>query len=135
MDSWDDLEDKIYPKIISINFTTSVGLEKYQKDFLNSQLSKEISCFFSDPKFLEFCNIHSSKGNAMTKLANYLHVDSKNVVAVGDERNDISMIQQAGIGCAVANAHPEAKEVADYISNNTNNQGGVAEVIEKFVLN
>ena len=132
---WNELEDKIYPKVISINFTTNVGLEAYQKEFLNSELSKDVGCFFSDPKYLEFTDIHSSKGNAMIHLANYLNVAHDDVVAVGDERNDISMIELAGVGCAVANAHPDAKAVADYITERTNNLGGVVEIIEKYILN
>ncbi len=131
---WDDLENKIYPKVISINFTTNIGLEAYRKSFIKSELSKEVGCFFSDPKYLEFTDIHSSKGNAMIYLANYLGVALKDVVAVGDERNDIPMIEMAGIGCAMANAHPDAKKVADYITVNNNDHSGVAEIIYKYIL-
>ena len=109
LDNWNDLTNKLYPKIISINFSTSVGLEKFQKEFQKNPLSKEISCFFSDPKFLEFCNINSSKGNALKILADILEIDTNDVIAVGDERNDISMILVAKIGCAMANA-----QITDY---------------------
>ncbi len=132
---WDELEDKIYPKVISIDFSSSIALERYQKEFLQSQNAKRISCFFSDTKFLEFCDINASKGNAVKRLAEYIGLSMDDIVCVGDERNDISMIQMAGIGCAMANAHPEAKKYADYITTKTNNQSGVAEVIEKFILN
>jgi hypothetical protein len=53
---------------------------------------------------------------------------------VGDEKNDVSMIQAAKIGVAVSNAVEEAKEAADYITENDNNHDAVAEVIERFVL-
>ena len=55
-------------------------------------------------------------------------------IAVGDEQNDISMIQEAHIGVAVKNAIPEAKAAADYVTENDNNHDAIAEVIEKFVL-
>lgn len=132
---WDELEDKIYPKVISIDFSSNVALERYQKDFLKGEDAKRISCFFSDPKFLEFCDINASKGTAVKRLAEYIGLSMEDVLCIGDERNDISMIQIAGIGCAMANAHPDAKQYADYITEKTNNQGGVAEVIEKFILN
>ncbi|MBQ3774407.1 MAG: HAD hydrolase family protein, partial [Pseudobutyrivibrio sp.] len=53
---------------------------------------------------------------------------------VGDERNDISMIESAGIGVAVANARDELKSVADFVTENDNNHGAIAEVIHKFVI-
>ncbi len=44
------------------------------------------------------------------------------------------MIRAAGLGCAVANASDDAKAAADYVCSDDNNAGGVAEVIEKFIL-
>ena len=61
-------------------------------------------------------------------------VDIADVICVGDERNDISMIEVAGIGVAMANAREELKAVADYVTVNDNNHGGIAEVIDKFIL-
>ena len=55
------------------------------------------------------------------------------VIAIGDERNDISMIQAAGIGVCMKNGHPDAKAVADYITENDHNNSGVAEVIYKYI--
>ena len=55
-------------------------------------------------------------------------------MAVGDEGNDISMIQAAGIGCAVANGMEEVKRAANYVTERDNNQSAIAEVVEKFVL-
>ena len=54
-----------------------------------------------------------SKGNVLMKMAELLGIDPKNTVAVGDYENDVSMIQAAGIGYAVANARPAVKAVAD----------------------
>ena len=56
------------------------------------------------------------------------------VITVGDERNDISMIEAAGTGVAVANAREELKSVADFITENDNNHGAIAEVIHKFII-
>ena len=52
-----------------------------------------------------------------------------------NERNDISMVEAAGVGVAVANAREELKAVADYITVADNNNGAVAEAINKFILN
>ena len=57
------------------------------------------------------------------------------MVACGDEENDISMVQIAGVGVAMANARKELKDAADYVTVNDNNHSGIAEVINKFILN
>ena len=48
--------------------------------------------------------------------------------------NDISMLRAAGLGVAMINGNEEAKRAADYITRNNNNNGGIAEVINKFIL-
>ena len=55
-------------------------------------------------------------------------------LSAGDENNDISMIKSAGIGCAVANARPEVKAAADYVTERDNNQAAIAEIIKKFMM-
>ncbi|WP_172413612.1 HAD hydrolase family protein, partial [Ligilactobacillus salivarius] len=55
------------------------------------------------------------------------------VMAIGDEENDISMIEFAGIGVAMENAVPAVKEAANEITVD-NDHDGVAKVIEKFAL-
>lgn len=57
-----------------------------------------------------------------------------NSLSAGDENNDISMIKSAGIGCAVANARPEVKAAADYVTERDNNQAAIAEIIKKFMM-
>lgn len=75
-----------------------------------------------------------SKGKAVKILAKYLDVKRQDILCIGDNENDIFMIQYAGIGVAMGNAVPKLKEVADYITD-TNFNDGVAKAIEKFVLN
>ena len=55
------------------------------------------------------------------------------MIAVGDGINDLSMIQYAGLGVAMANAQPVVRENADYITL-SNDEDGVAAVVEKFIL-
>ena len=54
-------------------------------------------------------------------------------MACGDGGNDTAMVRAAGLGVAMANAFPEVKEAADYITA-SNNQDGVGRAVEKFVL-
>jgi hydroxymethylpyrimidine pyrophosphatase-like HAD family hydrolase len=67
----------------------------------------------------------------MERVAKKLGVSLDDVIAIGDNQNDIAMIQKAGLGVAVANARKETLEQADYVTL-SNNDDGVAHVIEKF---
>ena len=70
-----------------------------------------------------------NKGLALKKMADLLGVNMSKTIAVGDYNNDISMIQEAGIGIAVANAVDEVKAVADYITV-SNNENAIATIID-----
>ena len=56
------------------------------------------------------------------------------VVEERDAENDITMIEAAGIGAVMKNANDDIKQHGDYITERNNNEGGVAEVIQKFML-
>ena len=75
-----------------------------------------------------------SKGSGVRTLCEMLNVDLKNAYAAGDERNDISMIEAAGVGIAMKNAVDDVKAVADYVTENDNDNDGIAEVIDKLIL-
>lgn len=87
----------------------------------------------SAPYFLEFLNTDGNKGEGLKALAEHLGITEKEVIAMGDAGNDKHMIEYAGLGVAMGNAFPEIKELANYITM-TNEEDGVAHVIEKFVL-
>lgn len=74
-----------------------------------------------------------SKGNAVEMLANYYGINKSEVICMGDNENDLSMIKYAGLGVAMGNAEDFVKESADYITD-TNENDGVAKAIEKFIL-
>ena len=83
---------------------------------------------------MEYLPLGASKGSAVRTLCEMLGVDIKNAYAAGDERNDISMIEAAGVGIAMKNAVNEAKAVADYITENDNDHDGIAEIIDRLIL-
>ena len=81
---------------------------------------------------VEVINKKYSKGTAVKFLADYYKVPIEKVIAVGDQLNDIPMIERAGLGVAVQNAEPALKEKAKYVCCHTNEEGAIAEIIEKF---
>ncbi len=74
----------------------------------------------------------TSKGTAITYLAETYGIPIEKTVAVGDNLNDISMIERAGLGVAVANAEDELKALAGYVCEYTNGQSAIAKIIGKF---
>lgn len=93
---------------------------------------EEYTIVRSAPFFLEFLNKASSKGTGIKALGDYLGIPKENIICIGDAGNDIDMIEFAGLGVAMGNAFEEVKKVADYITL-TNEEEGVAHVIEKFI--
>ena len=69
-----------------------------------------------------------SKATAMLKIAQYLGIDEKRCIAIGDYNNDIGMIYAAGLGVAVANATEDVKKVADLITC-SNEESAIARII------
>ena len=88
----------------------------------------------SAPFFLEFLNKNANKGTALKALCNAIDIPLDKAIAVGDEENDQHMIKMAGLGVAMGNARESIKEIANYVTC-TNDEHGVAKVIDKFILN
>jgi Cof subfamily protein (haloacid dehalogenase superfamily) len=83
--------------------------------------------------YLEFLSPGVSKGSALEFAANYYGIDRNEIIAIGDTEIDIPMIKFAGLGVAVASADSGAKQAADIVCA-SNEQGGVADVIDKYIL-
>lgn len=64
-----------------------------------------------------------------------LGIKKEEIIAIGDNFNDLSMLNAAGLSIAVNNAVPPIKEIVDYVCECNNNEGAVAEAIEKFIFN
>ena len=75
-----------------------------------------------------------TKASGLAWLCKKLDIESTEVLAMGDEANDVPMLKWAGLGIAPANASPEAKAAAAQVSELTNHEDAVADAVEKFVL-
>lgn len=89
----------------------------------------DVTC--SASVLIEISPLNETKGSALKFLAEHYGVPVEKTCAVGDNLNDLSMVEAAGVGVAVGNAVHGLKEKADFIAV-TNDEGAVAEVIEKF---
>lgn len=89
----------------------------------------DVTC--SATVLIEISPLTDNKGEAVKYLAEYYGIPIEKTVAMGDNLNDLSMIKAAGLGVAVANATEKLKQAADFVSV-SNNEGAVAQIIEKF---
>ena len=120
------------PKILAISEENRPALEELQREI--PLRFPEVDCFFSAKHLLEVVPKGVHKGSALIRLCGLLGIDVANSVAAGDEENDIAMLRAAGVGCAMQNAVKAVKEAADYVTVHTNDQDGIAEIVEKFLL-
>ena len=86
-----------------------------------------------DYEYLDISTSNVSKGNAINALSKYLNIPQSQILAIGDNINDISMFNLASIGVAVGNSYDEVKAVADFVTKNSAGNGGFAEAIYKFI--
>jgi Cof subfamily protein (haloacid dehalogenase superfamily) len=84
------------------------------------------------PFFLEFASPDVTKGSGLGFLAEHLGFTSDRTVAFGDGENDVELLEWAGFGVAVANAHPRVLEVADWVCPSAAEEG-VAQVMEALL--
>ena len=101
------------------------SIKKYGK-YKDTLIDKEYEYLDISPK-----NIN--KSTALEILKDYLNIDKTEIMAIGDNLNDLDMVKNSGIGVAVANAYDELKQVAKYTTLNTVEKGGFAEAVYKFI--
>ena len=90
---------------------------------------------FSSDRYLELNKKGVSKGQGLHDLARILNIPIEKTIAIGDHYNDVDMLKEAGLSVAAGNAIQDVKDICDYTTHANNNEGVVAEVIEKFILN
>lgn len=98
------------------------------------ELKDQMDVFRSADTFIELVPKGIDKGYALSLLSQHLNIHPDQIVAFGDESNDISMLRFVGLGVAVVNATEPAKAAADLITK-SNNEDGVAHVLDTMILN
>ena len=135
MHNLDDLKDKKINRMLFHVKEHDYILKIEDEINHNKNLEGKISCYQTANLFLEINSFGISKGAALKWLSNYLNVDVKDTIAIGDDYNDESMIKEAGLGCCVKSAKDDIKKISKYICELDYFEGSVKEVIDKFILN
>lgn len=132
---FDELNGQEPCKMLAIAFDTDRKRIEAFRDFMSEYCNGKIDMYFSSPEYLEFMPAGINKGHAIRWMCEYMNIPLENTIAVGDAENDIAMLETAGIGAVMKNAYDDMKKYGNYITEHDNNEGGVAEVIHKFMLN
>lgn len=102
-------------------------------DEMRATLGEAIHIVPTHPYLVEGLPYGVDKGRGLVWLADYFHIPQSEVMAVGDNDNDIPMIEWAGLGVAMGHASPGALAVANWITADLEHDGAAA-AIEKFIL-
>lgn len=130
----DDLKEVVNGSVIKIMFNSR---DKYKLDYHSRKLYEmykgKLNFYFSLPYFVEIVNADANKSNALKSLSQSMNIRQEEIIAIGDNFNDLDMIKYAGLGVAMGNAPQYMKDEANFVTR-SNDDDGVRYVLEKFVL-
>lgn len=127
----DDLKDMPASVKVLFNHVAGDELERLRLEIIE-KYGSQYNIFYSKPFYIEVLNNKSSKGLAVEYLANQMGIDRSQVLCMGDGFNDVSMLEYAGMGIAVANAPDGVKDAADYVTEADHDHDAVWEVFQRF---
>ena len=119
-------ELKTFENLLTIN-------ENVFSTFINKRGTYKDNIIDKDYEYLIISPANVNKNEAINFLSKYLNIPKSDMMAIGDNVNDLEMVKEAGIGVAVKEAYDELKEVAKYVTKASVSDGAFAEAIEKFI--
>lgn len=103
------------------------GIQQHLRQVFEGRLN----IYPSKATYLEVMDTRGSKANAVRFVGERLGLKPEEIIAMGDNYNDVEMIRYAGVGVAMGNAPDDIKAIADYVTD-TNNNDGVRKAMERF---
>lgn len=100
--------------------------------FINKRGKYRDKIINKDYEYLNIAPNNINKNEALNFLSEYLHIPKQNMLAIGDNVNDLEMVKNTGVGVAVSEAYDDLKSVATYITKSSVSDGAFAEAINKF---
>jgi hypothetical protein len=133
-----DLADTARPDVIMMStMAEREPLEELRKKVLARLGDRVLSHMLINKNYrghiLEFLAPGCGKWSALRDVAAGMGVDPAEIAAIGDDTNDVEMIREAGLGVAMGNAVPEARQAADWVVR-SNAEGGAVEAIRRILL-
>lgn len=125
-----DLKLTNVPKILAV--IEDKNLMETIKNDLKEKYKNKLTIVQSSPIYLEINDKEASKGNALNFLKTYWNIDTKEVLASGDQDNDIELLKNAGIKVCVGDNSKKLSEIADFKCKNVNNNE-LVEIVKKYI--
>lgn len=117
-------------KLLLISDTSEI---KQARQYLQDNNFANSSFYLSKDNYLEITDRDVSKQKALRELVKYYQINLNNTMTLGDNFNDVPMLDLAQIGIAMGNAPDEVKKHADVVTK-SNNENGVSDAIKKYAL-
>lgn len=130
---FENLEDVLQIEGIAIQKFFIPTISGKEELIATLQVLEGISITTSGPFNIEIMDTNGHKGNGIRVMAEYFNIPIEDTVAIGDNFNDVPMLETAGLSVAMGNGDPAVKKIADVVTL-TNNENGVAHAIEQYVL-
>ncbi len=129
----------ISEQVIHISFSGTCAPMYDLQRFLEDELGDSVNILTTiypnlDFTLLDILPPHSSKADGLHKLSELHGFSAENVMAIGDNFNDLEMLDYAGTSVVMGNAQPALFEREDFFSTLSNDESGVAVAIERFIL-
>ena len=124
--------DKEPCKCLAISLADKELMKVFSAD-ITKELSPEVIAMTSTPNYVEMIPANSGKGFSVQWLCNHLGIPTANALAAGDEMNDITMLQAAGISIAMQNGRDFVKEIATITTDEDNNNDGLVPILKKYM--
>lgn len=119
-------------KILKMGFYAPHNiLEKTKKDL--EQVTPFTDYVFSGNDFLDIVIKGDNKGEGIREYCKYNNIDLKDTIGIGDQENDMSMLNIVGIASCPANGVESVKKICDYVAKNNNNDGALSEIIDNYI--
>jgi Cof subfamily protein (haloacid dehalogenase superfamily) len=104
------------------------------ESLLRTYIGEDVTLFTSKPYFLEILPPATDKGTALAWVAEKAGILQEEVLAIGDSMNDEAMIRWAGVGVAMANGDERIKDIAAMVTDKSNDDDGIADLIDRYLL-
>lgn len=132
------------PSIFSLVITSDDSMEEFEKtihknlsvstNLINKKGIYKDTIINKEYEYLNIAPNDINKNQALNFLSKHLNIPQSEMLAIGDNINDLEMVKNSGVGIAVGDAYSELKKVASYVTTNTASTGAFAEAIEKYIV-
>jgi Cof subfamily protein (haloacid dehalogenase superfamily) len=94
---------------------------------------QQVSAALSQPYYLDVTHPNANKGEVVRVLSELLAIPHEHIATIGDMPNDVLMFERSGTSIAMANARPDVRRAATFVTS-SNTEEGFAEAMERFIL-